>query len=1258
MPIFEITGDDIALLNDEQLRMLIGRLCEAELRRRDQSAAHVTWGGNQNATDGGIDVRVALPAGSPTDGFIPRPATGFQAKKQDMARAAIIEEMCPNGTLRPAIQALADKRGAYIIVSSEGSTADLALDNRRAAMAEAIDGGTNADGLALDFYDRNRVATWVRSHEGLIPLVRAMIGKPIPGWQSYGPWAAPVTDAYLSDDQLRIHPGTKTTEAGRSTREGIQAMRDHLRAPRQVVRLVGLSGVGKTRLVQALFDDRVGEHSLNLDLAIYTNLADGPEPPPTSLTTQLIAAGARAILVIDNCPPDLHQRLAELCRRGDSNLSLLTVEYDIREDEPEGTDIYKLETSSPELIQQLVGRRFPNVSAIDARTIAELSGGNARIALAIAGTIGHQESLAGLTDEQVFQRLFVQRHAHDDALYLSAQACSLVYSFQGEDISDDGELARLGRTIGRTPQELYRSVAELHRRDLVQQRSNWRAVLPHAIANRLAAVGLQNIPHAVIQAQLMQGASERLLRSFSRRLGYLHASNEAVAIVRRWVGPEGLLSDVANLNEFGQALFENIAPVVPADVLAALERALTTEDVATRRRGEPYLGLLRSLAYDPLLFERSTALMESTLTAIDATEQSHGTQLFVSLFHVHLSGTYATIEQRLGVVTRLLASPDDRQRALGVLALRAVLEATHFSSSASFDFGARSRDFGYRPRTPEQVHQWFSTVLKLVEVVALPDHPISSRARTTLALSFRGLWRTNCVADELNDVCRAIASARFWPEGWLAVRQTLDFDGKAMPADLRERLISLETALRPADLEQRVRAVVFPTRGGADFEDYDEDGVADIHKRMARAEAIAQELGMAIAADEPLFTRLLPEIVSGDGLFWPFGMGLMEGAADSRLMWLRLTDAMTALDERSRQPLVLRGFLRALQDKDPGLVAQLLDEAVEHETHSSYYPYLQVAIPIGEQDVARLKRSLALGRTPARAYVNLAYGRATDPIPPAELRSLILALAALPDGYDVALELLHMRLHADGNEELDPALIATGQDLLRRFSFTEKNAREDYRIGEIARACLGGEQGSIVAQELCAKLRDAVATHATYGFYHDDLLQGLFHAQPFASLNGLCSGDEDDLTRGIGILHDVRSRKDLIGVIPEEELLRWCDEQPNTRYPAIAGVLPISHRTTDTDPLHWTTFALRFLEKSPDPTAVLKEYVDQFTPHGGWSGSLAVTLEANATLLDELDGSAAPAAAIALEKERLREAIERQRQFELAHDRERDERFE
>lgn len=1254
----EITADDIGLLGDEQLRTLIGRLCEVECRQRGHSTAHVTWGGNQNAADGGIDVRVELPAGSHTVGFIPRVATGFQVKKQDMPRAEILQEMLPEGVPRSSIQELADQNGAYIIVSSEGSTADSALANRRKAMAEATEGYRNGNALCCEFYDRNRVATWVRAHEALIPWVRFTVGRPIPGWQSYGPWAASVDDVYLSDDRLRIHPGRKTSENGVSASQGIQTIRDDLRVGRKVVRLVGLSGVGKTRLVQALFDERVGKSSLNSHLAIYANMTDSPEPPPIGMATQLVAAGSRAILIVDNCPSDLHHRLAEICRGETSLLSLLTVEYDIRDDRPEGTDVFILETSSLEVIQQLVRRRFPIVSEIDSRTIADFSGGNARIALAIAGTLGQNETLAGLTDEQVFQRLFTQRHAHDSGLYLCAQACSLVYSFHREDIADDGELARLGRVVDRSPQELYRNVAELCRRDLVQQRSHWLAILPQAIANRLAAVALQNIPYQLIEDQLVNGASERLLKSFSRRLGYLHASDEAVAIVRRWVEPNGLLADVADLTDLGHALLVNVAPVVPEVVLAAMERSFAGQDQATLQRGESYLDLLRSLAYDPALFDRCAALMERILVATGAKEQSQSTKLFVSLFHLLLSGTHAAIEQRLAVATTLLTSPDDRQRALGMLCLQAVLKTTNFSSTSSFDFGARSRDFGYRPQSKEEAHHWFSAVLDAVKAASQPDHPCTVNARTALAQAFRGLWLTNCAINELEHLCRAMKTTSFWPEGWLAVRETLNFDGREMPDDLLERLLALELALRPADLEQRVRSIVFSTHGGADFEGYEEDPAAEFVDRRTRAEATARELGLAIAGDEPLFEKLLPEIVTGDGHLQPFGMGLMMGAADVRRIWARLTEAITATQAKHRRPLVLDGFLRALQHNDPDLAGELLDEAVEYATHADYYPYLQVAIPIGELDLVRLKRSLALGLTPAQAYVYLAWGRASEPIPPADLRDLVLSIAALQNGYDVALEILEMRLIGDKQKDVAPELVAAGQELLLRFSFIKNTGRSDYQLGKIAAAVLSGREGIVVAQAQCANLKAAVGNYVTHAISHDDLVLELFRAQPTTSLNALCGGSDENLAKGMRIINGIRTRKNLLDVIPEGELLQWCDEQPTTRYPAIASGIPVSFRTNDTEALRWTELAKRLLERAPNPAAVLKKFVDQFTPHGGWSGSLVATLAANASLLDALDGFVGLEEAIVQEKKRLHTAIEKQWKFELADDRERDERFE
>jgi hypothetical protein len=96
----EITGNDIAELDDDDLRSLVGRLCESELRWHGLSTSAVTWGGNQNAPDGGIDVRVRIQDSAPPGGFVPRTSIGFQVKKTDFTPGLIAPEMRPSGQLR------------------------------------------------------------------------------------------------------------------------------------------------------------------------------------------------------------------------------------------------------------------------------------------------------------------------------------------------------------------------------------------------------------------------------------------------------------------------------------------------------------------------------------------------------------------------------------------------------------------------------------------------------------------------------------------------------------------------------------------------------------------------------------------------------------------------------------------------------------------------------------------------------------------------------------------------------------------------------------------------------------------------------------------------------------------------------------------------------------------------------------------------------------------------------------------------------
>ncbi|MET0528343.1 MAG: hypothetical protein ABW003_08355 [Microvirga sp.] len=718
-----------------------------------------------------------LPAGSSTEGFVPRFSTGIQVKTEDMPRAKILTEMRPAGTIRDVIQELADEGGAYIIVSSGGHVSDIAWRNRRAAMREALESVSNAEHLHTDFYDRTRLASWVRSHPGLNNWVKERVGRALTGWRPYGPWSGFQDSEYLIDDKLRLKFKDGNDDTGLSAVDGINRLRQELAHPGKVIRLVGLSGVGKTRLVQALFDERIGSNALPTSHAVYTNLSDNPDPQPIGLASDLIANRSGAVLVIDNCTPDLHRSLAELCRTRAGAISIITVEYDIREDQPKGTEVITLDTSSLELIERLVGLRYPHVSPVDTRTIAEFSGENARIALALAATIEQSETISGLRDEDLFERLFRQRREPDAALMRAAQVLSLVYSFNGKALSgDEAELPKLAKLAEQTPMEVYRHAAELLRRDLVQQRGDWQAVLPHAIANRLAKAALENIPYEFIHQELIEEGSDRLARSFSRRLSYLHECEQAISIVEGWLAPGGLLGDVASLNDLEESMFENVAPVRPEAFLQALERVLD-DGTAIAVLNEHKI-LIATLAYDPARFERCAAILARIATSGQLhKEQKDTADLFTSLFYIHLSGTHASIEQRLSILEPLLRSQDATMQNLGVQGMDAILEASHFTSSRQFDFGARARDYGYSPSSNDEVAHWFRSALLLINQLADSLPNLYEKFRVLLAQQFRGLWTSAQMYDELEILCRKVTHRRFWPEGWIACRTTLHFDG-------------------------------------------------------------------------------------------------------------------------------------------------------------------------------------------------------------------------------------------------------------------------------------------------------------------------------------------------------------------------------------------------------------------------------------------------------------------------------------------------
>lgn len=1227
----EINADNIQKLSDEDLRTLVIRLCEAELRRCGLPLSAVTAGGDQNASDGGIDVRVDLKSESDCLDFIPKPQTGFQVKLSGMPPSKIRAEMRPNGELRQSIRELGAAKGAYVIVSSESFTTDRPLQDRRNAMRAAVSDLPDGTTIYLDFYDRERIANWVRGYSGVGLWLRERIGEPLSGWRGYGNWADfdSMDSEYLLDDTGRIDCKQSGNHEPLTAENGINAMRAILEKPGGIIRLVGLPGVGKTRLVQALFDDRLGASALDSAVVAYTDQSHEPDPSARDMLHRLGTSGLRAIVVVDNCNPDTHRVLAQIVGTYANTLSLITVEYDVAEDEPEETQVFELEPASEKVLGQILQRLAPHISAADRDRIAEFSGGNARIALALARTVQNHEDLGSLNDNALFKRLFHQRQESGEALLRAAEICSLVYSFDGETTEGEAaELPVLAELADLSTKDMFRYIAELRARDLVQRRSRWRAVLPHAISNRLAREALHRIPTNLIVEAFVPKDRERLLKSFSRRLSYLHDCEPARKIAENWLRDPNWLANPAGLDDLGIALFHNVAPLVPKQALDAIETAALGTDgaafVSPGARGQfRWTTLLRSLAYEPELFDRAAFLLAHLYAAElenNKNESVHST--FTELFHLYLSGTRALADQRLSLIRYLLNSANLKLHDCALDALDAMLEASHFSSGHDFSFGARSRDFGWYPKTRAELSTWYRVALNLARELALSTSPHSKKVRSILARRFRALWLKAGIFDDLESLARELATQDGWPDGWIALRMIIRYDIDRMDSGLSQRLRNLEADLRPRDLTHRIHAYVLSKAHHhldiADAETDDDSG-SGVQKAWEQVNQIAEELGRQTANSPEVLLQLLPELLrSGLGRHRQFGYGLAMETSDLVRLWHQCCAVLAVLPDRERNTSLMEGFIAAAIKRDSAVANRLLDEAVTDSCLGPYFPLLQASVQIDETAAQRLLTSLNTGYAQANTYRHLANVRMANTVPLSTYRQIMLAIADSPNGIPVAFDLFTMRLYTLKNDKvnIDQATTSLGWDLLIRIDFTISDDNFAYHVNEIAATCLQGPNASSTASKLCINLANALSDYRSGAWHYHTLAETLFRLHPQVALNAFLSNQRT--SRRASPLSMLSNFGDSpVNCVTPKVLLAWANQDPTDRYPKLAQEICLFEKNSNNKKLAWSTLATHLLNFAPDKAGILKIFSFRFRPTN-WSSSLADVLTPYLQMVREL----------------------------------------
>ncbi|WP_371182003.1 hypothetical protein [Xanthomonas sacchari] len=1274
MGFFELNAADVTSLGAGDLRELVARLSEAEVIQQGRLSKSVTWGGAQEAPDGGLDVRIEDTGLAPSNGFVPRGICGFQVKKHSMAGTACRDEMLEHGTLKPVIAQLADRNGAYIIASGKDDCSDSMLESRLRGMGEAVALLPNKASLHLDFYGRDRLATWLRRHPSVALWVRTRLGRPLSGWKPFERWAMTPPgqdDAFLVDDHPCVIDANSRVKDPMPVSEGIKLARGRLRRPCSAVRITGLSGVGKTRFAQALFEAEVGEDALSPTSAIYADLGQDLAPTASELVSYLIVNDHAVHLVLDNCPPDVHRQLQKQVSQSSAKLSLLTIEYDISDDRPEETEVIHLEPCSEKTVSMLIQKRYQDLGQLNADKIAEFAGGNARIAIALASRVSADETLTNFSDEDLFERLFSQRKGASDQLFRSAEALSLVYSFNVSSSEFNDELSILGAIAGLDRRVLHRGQAELLRRQLAQQRGEWRAILPHALANRLAKRALEDIQPAEINVELLKPENRRLFRSCAHRLGYLHDFEPALRLANSWVAPGGPLYDIRSCSEESLSALQYIAPVFPETVLRLIEKAAAEPGFASRENPHfrLFVRLLVQLAYDDDKFDRAVAVM---LKFAEGERSDENSDSIVSqmrqLFSLNLSGTQATPSRRRAFVGKLLESRSRRHREIAGEIFRAAFEVMHWTSFSMFDFGARRRDSGWSPLTRAEELDWYVGFLHLLQPALTCDDPtLREWARSLLAGHFRGLWTSAECFDELEAIVRIHAAGGSWPKMWMAIKQTLSFDGDAAHPELRTRLDALERLAAPSDPYSEIEAYVLASTWDhveSQGEPYT-TGVKAIETRIA-------SLGEVAAAELSYLERLGPRLWEGEfDALYHFGIGLAHGAADQMATFEHLLQLAQRQAPAVLRPLVLRGYINAVHEVDPGLARAMQERALDHPLLRPHFVYLLGASKVAPWGIKKLIELAQGAEFEPWRFRQLAYGRMHEAIPDGQLSELLAVLNERDDGIYTTLEILQMRFFGAKESSYVPSedVLSVGRRAIRSLLARKREQVELSCINRteyIARQCLSESAPQQEIEDIVKLLCDGFDAFFFYSFDLDVVITTLTSNFPEIVLSEVFTGDDRERRLIHRLFRDsLSSGSPSLNSAPVARLIAWCqgDQDRIARvanavcaYSATeASDVPLDHpkRVVLSEPIK------ALLEAATDKEGIVNTIFLGIQPTS-WSGSQADIMEIRARAFAELLEHPKPEVRdlVAKKLEHVEQVMRNIREREAAEHNRREQRFE
>lgn len=1201
----QVTSKHIAALTEREVHELLRLLLSAEVLTYELPRAVIRVASNIHAVDGGEDGRIEWEGGPAHTLFLPSRLCQFQVKSGEVSPAKAGRDILTKaGEIKEMVRSALEHGGNYIMLCAHPYVGK-SIQNRETKIRDALrDSGLAIADRQIEFRDADQIASWINQHPAvamwLLDKVQPGLRGPFHAWQHWADRAAHRNSPWVDDDRL---PRLSTL------------LRERVAEPRTATRLVGLSGVGKSRLALEALRATREEVALGpalSDLVLYADASESGTEAVNAAVQSLADSGRRAIAVVDSCPPETHRVLAGMVSSHNSHVALVTIHDEIPAG-PLDQATFKVPEAPASVTESIIDRSLPALRSEDRHRLTRFSRGFPQIAIRTTQLWAESAPLAQVLDDDLVDAFVVGHNPRARDLLLQSAALLASFRLVGVDHPLDSQLTQIASLgDGLTADGLYTAIRELEERGVVQRRGRYASVEPRPIALKLAERQWQRWRRDKWDEVLAGDGDLKVLAA--RQLALLNTTNIARGVAQHVCRFDGPFAGPEGLSAPGHAEVLSFLAEIDAQIVAdQIRRSLNELGGLWDPRADAHYYVTRALetvAFAPQTFEDGAHLLLRLASAEDEMGGHSATEGFQALFPVLLGNTAASGDERLGFLDEAADTEDPIRHKVVVGALGAGLEMDYFSrSSGPETHGSRPALVPWHPASHSEMCAYVEGCVIRLARFAARDDEAGAQARARLGRELDSLIRHGLIDTVETVVGQVGAASDYWPEALTSLKRVIRQNPEETDLETTARVEQLVAGLQPATLEARVRLMLAQplwdhlAEDEADLETQRQGQVETARELAAELLTRPEDIGVVLA----LLSR------AQQGGVYDMGKAIAE-LADSPEDWLEPIAAATAdTPEGECNFSLLAGYIAGIAADQPAVVDEFKAHAAQSSKLAPSLPRICLHLDIAPSDIALVLTAIQAELLPPGHL--LEWSAALPKLPAKAVAPLLdTILDHSAEGFTTALRLIAGYFH-NAPEQLESLLPQMRKVAVNSTRWEWGDVTDVYHFEQIVEWMLNKGRQDGGANATALTLTRVLVSAESYGatrplkpVIHQLLSEFPEIAWPLIG-EAIVSADQRRVWLLETILKDPRirrrRRRELdppILSLPVDTLFAWCHAHPE-RAPAFAArIVPaLATDLADSADRSLHPVMLRILDEFGDREDV-QHAVTSNIQTGGWVG--------------------------------------------------------